>query len=125
MPSDAPPVRCTSCMAGMIRVYIVYGRDDRVWGLEEERADHPEVVHPERGSPCRRSDLFSHLAIETILQPIGMGLKITSAVFPNPENCGVLDALYHRRPYVGASHARSWSHLLVHGAILWAFIAKT
>ena len=30
----------------------------------------------------------------------------------------------HKRPYVGASHARSWSPLLVLGAILWAFIAK-
>ena len=33
--------------------------------------------------------------------------------------------LAHRRPYVGVSHARSWSRLLVIGAILWAFIAKT
>ena len=33
--------------------------------------------------------------------------------------------LAHRRPYVGVSHARSWSRLLVLGAILWAFIAKT
>ena len=31
---------------------------------------------------------------------------------------------FHRRPYVGASHARSWSPLLVLGAILWVFIAK-
>ena len=30
-----------------------------------------------------------------------------------------------KRPYVGASHARSWSPLLVLGAILWEFIAKT
>ena len=32
--------------------------------------------------------------------------------------------LYHRRPFVGVSNARSWSRLLVLGAILWAFIAK-
>ena len=31
---------------------------------------------------------------------------------------------FHRRPYVGASHARSWSPLLVLAAILWAFVAK-
>jgi len=31
---------------------------------------------------------------------------------------------HHKRPYVGASHARSWSPLLVLGAILWEFIAK-
>ena len=31
----------------------------------------------------------------------------------------------HKRPYVGASQARSWSPLLVLGAILWVFIAKT
>ena len=30
----------------------------------------------------------------------------------------------HRRPYVGVSRPRSWSHLLVLGAISWAFIAK-
>ena len=30
----------------------------------------------------------------------------------------------HKRPYVGASHARSWSPLLVLGAILREFIAK-
>ena len=33
-------------------------------------------------------------------------------------------ARYHRRPLVGASHARFWSPLFVLGAILWAFIAK-
>ena len=36
----------------------------------------------------------------------------------------LLPCLVHKRPYVGASHARSWSPLLVLGAILWAFIAK-
>ena len=30
----------------------------------------------------------------------------------------------HKRPYVGASRPRSWSHLSVLGAISWAFIAK-
>ena len=30
----------------------------------------------------------------------------------------------HIRPLVGVSHACSWSHLLVLGAILWAFIAE-
>ena len=30
----------------------------------------------------------------------------------------------HKRPYVGASRPRSWSHLPVLGAISWAFIAK-
>ena len=31
----------------------------------------------------------------------------------------------HKGPYVGASRLRSWSHLLVLGAISWAFIAKS
>ena len=31
----------------------------------------------------------------------------------------------HRRPFVGASRARSWSRLPVIGAILWALIAKS
>ena len=31
----------------------------------------------------------------------------------------------HRRPFVGASQARSWSPWLVLGAILWALIAKS
>jgi len=31
----------------------------------------------------------------------------------------------HGRPYVGASRPRSWSHLLVLGAISWVFIAKS
>ena len=30
----------------------------------------------------------------------------------------------HKRPYVGVSHARSWSPLLVLGAILWALIVE-
>ena len=30
----------------------------------------------------------------------------------------------HKRPYVGVSQVRSWSHWFVLGAILWAFIAK-
>jgi hypothetical protein len=33
--------------------------------------------------------------------------------------------LHRRRPFVGVSHARSWSRLLVLGAISWAFIAKS
>ena len=33
-------------------------------------------------------------------------------------------AHHHANPYVGASHARSWSPLLVLGAILWALVAK-
>jgi len=32
---------------------------------------------------------------------------------------------FHRRPFVGVFHARSWSRLLVLGAISWAFIAKS
>ena len=31
---------------------------------------------------------------------------------------------FHKRPYVGVSQVRSWSHWFVLGAILWAFIAK-
>ena len=31
----------------------------------------------------------------------------------------------HKRPFVGASRARSWSRLPVLGAILWAFMAKS
>ena len=30
----------------------------------------------------------------------------------------------HAKPFVGASQRRSWSHCVVLGAILWAFIAK-
>ena len=37
---------------------------------------------------------------------------------------GLLTWDLHRRPYVGVSRPRSWSHLLVLGAISWAFIAK-
>ena len=31
---------------------------------------------------------------------------------------------HHARPFVGASQGRSWSHWVVLGAILWAFVAK-
>ena len=31
----------------------------------------------------------------------------------------------HAKPYVGVSRPRSWSHLLVLGAISWAFISKS
>jgi len=30
----------------------------------------------------------------------------------------------HARPFVGSSQRRSWSHLVVLGAILWAVIAE-
>ena len=40
------------------------------------------------------------------------------------EEAGGPDMRVHRRPFVGVSHARSWSRSLVLGAILWAFIAK-
>ena len=33
------------------------------------------------------------------------------------------ERICHRRPYVGASRPRYWSHLPVLGAISWAFIA--
>ena len=32
---------------------------------------------------------------------------------------------HHRRPFVVVSRPRSWSHLLVLGAISWAFIVKS
>ena len=36
-----------------------------------------------------------------------------------------LNATTHARPFVGASSCRSWSHLVVLGAIWSAFIAKS
>ena len=32
---------------------------------------------------------------------------------------------FHKRPYVGVSQFRSWSHWFVLGAITWVFIAKS
>ena len=43
---------------------------------------------------------------------------------PSPRGRGAPSRKCHRRPFVGASQARSWSPWLVLGAILWVSVAK-
>jgi len=45
--------------------------------------------------------------------------------FEKQEESSQTHQLIHARPFVGVSPCRSWSHLVVLGAILWACIAKT
>ena len=59
------------------------------------------------------------------LEAVALGAKLEMV-----QGGGTPDALQsmgptHRRPFVGVSHARSWSRLPVVGAILWKFIAKS
>ena len=73
---------------------------------------------PRKAAPsailCARMEkvwLVTDANVESGTSPVGSGL------FANLSD--------QRRPFVGVSRARSWSRLLVLGAILWAFIAKT
>jgi len=55
----------------------------------------------------------------------GQNLALTGLFVPSSLDSGRVEASWgHRRPFVGAFQGRSWSHGVVLGAFLWAFIVK-
>jgi hypothetical protein len=72
-------------------------------------------------STCPREREFF---IDNLLVQIHLIIEMILVERPTCSTCPML-LLRHRRPFVGASHARSWSPLPVVRAIGWAFIAKS
>ena len=82
------------------------------WRADRERRVAREQDRRANMTRIRQSRPDSGLGFQVKVRRIFSGV-------PYSIRCGV-----HKRPYVGASHARYWSPLLVLEAILWAFVAK-
>jgi len=72
---------------------------------------------------CSGSEEGSHLRLVDFVchSTLGLGVIKKKKRLNRPR---VPQGVPHRRPFVGAFQGRSWSHWVVLGAILWAFIAK-